>query len=122
MSAAQQPCLPFDREVGDRFEEFHAANPIVYTTLVRLAREWKEKFGGGAKVGLAALRERARWEIAFVTSDTDYKINNNYTPFYARLIMAENPDLAGLFDLRYSEADQWIQTYRPHQQKAAAAS
>lgn len=108
-----QPCLPFDREVGDRFEQFHKDNPIVYTTLVRLAREWKTKFGNDTKVGLAALRETARWEIAFATDDTDFKINNNYTPFYARLIMHENPDLAGLFDLRYSEADKWIQSYRP---------
>ena len=44
------------------------------------------------------------------TTDPEYKINNNFTAFYARLIMAQEPDLAGIFDLRTSEADEWIAT------------
>lgn len=94
-------------DTAERFEEFHRDNPRVYETLVRLAREWVAAFGR-RKLGLAALRERARWEIALSTSDPDYKINNNYTPYYARLLMLREPDLAGLFDLRASEADAWI--------------
>ena len=90
-----------------KFDAFHAANPKVYTTLVRLAREWVAKTGRH-KVGIGALYEVARWEIALATTDADFKIDNSHRAFYSRLIMAQEPDLAGLFDLRTSKADLWI--------------
>jgi hypothetical protein len=89
------------------FDRFHADNPKVYETLVRLAREWVGRTGRH-KLGIATLFERARWEIALATTDADFKLNNSYRAYYARLIMLREPDLAGLFDLRASEADQWI--------------
>ena len=90
-----------------KFDAFHAANPHVYTTLVRLAREWVGRTGRH-KLGIATLYERARWEIALNTSDADFRLNNDYRAYYARLIMAQERDLAGLFDLRTSKADLWI--------------
>jgi hypothetical protein len=90
------------------FDRFHADNPRVYTTLVRLAREWVAKTGRH-KVGISALYEVARWEIALATTDADFKIDNSHRAFYARLIMTQESDLAGLFDLRASKADEWIQ-------------
>lgn len=110
MTPAGQLCLAYGITTAERFEQFHDENPIVYVTLVRLAREWV-KATGRHKIGMAALRERARWEIVMATNDPDFKINNNYTPFYARLIMARCEDLADMFDLRTSEADDWINTY-----------
>lgn len=95
-------------EIARRFDEFHADNPRVYAVLVRLAREWVNSTGR-RKLGIKTLYERARWEIALATSDADFKLNNNFTAFYARLIMAQEPDLDGLFDLRTSEADEWIE-------------
>lgn len=89
------------------FERFHAANPRVYEVLVRLAREWVGRTGRH-KLGIATLYERTRWEIALATSDPDFKLNNNFRAYYARLIMLREPDLDGLFDLRASEADEWI--------------
>jgi hypothetical protein len=50
----------------------------------------------------------ARWEIALATTDADFKIDNSHRAFYSRLIMAQERDLAGLFDLRTSKADLWI--------------
>jgi hypothetical protein len=103
----QQLSLSYAATVGQRFDEFHAANPNVYDTLVRLAREWIDTTGR-RKLAIATLFERARWEIALATNDPDYKINNNYKPYYARLIMARNQTLDGLFDLRASDADEWL--------------
>ncbi|OBI95586.1 hypothetical protein A5625_08160 [Mycobacterium sp. 1465703.0] len=91
----------------ERFEEFHADNPVVYDTLVRLAREWVARTGRH-KLGIATLFERTRWEIALATNDPEYKLNNNWKAYYARLIMRREPDLDELFDLRASEADEWI--------------
>lgn len=89
------------------FDRFHAENPVVYKVLVHLAREWVLRTGR-RKLGIASLFERARWEIALMTSDPDYKLNNNWRAYYARLIMYREPDLDELFTLRASEADEWL--------------
>jgi hypothetical protein len=107
MTADQLPLL-FCGTTAAAFEEFHADNPHVYTTLVRLAREWVDSTGR-RKLGIKTLYERARWEIAISTNSPDYQLNNNFTAFYARLIMRREPDLADLFDLRASAADNWIE-------------
>lgn len=82
------------------FEKFHADHPIVYQELVRLARVWRAS--GHAKLGIKTLFERLRWEwhVGGIRDDEGFKLNNNYTALYARKIMAENPDLAGLFETR----------------------
>jgi len=42
-----------------------------------------------------------RWERAMKTTDqTEWKLNNNYTSRYARLIMEQEPDLEGFFVTR----------------------
>jgi hypothetical protein len=99
--------LAFPISDETKFDLFHAANPHVYATLVRLARQWVAKTGRH-KVGISALYEVARWEIALATTDADFKIDNSHRAYYSRLIMAQEPDLGGLFDLRASKADEWI--------------
>lgn len=98
----------YGQTIAERFEEFDRSNPHVYRTLVRLARDWVAQTGG-RKIGTKALFEVARWQIALATSDPDFKLNNSYTAFYSRLIMRREPDLSGLFDLRHSSADFWLQ-------------
>jgi hypothetical protein len=66
------------------FERFHAANPIIYSTLVDLAREWIRR-SGRRRIGIKALIKRARWELALSTDDAQYLINNSWSPWYARL-------------------------------------
>jgi hypothetical protein len=81
------------------FLEFHQANPLVYERLVQLAREWKRR-RGNRKVGMKMLFEVLRWEVAMRTTGDDFRLNNNYTSYYARLIMEREPDLRGLFETR----------------------
>jgi hypothetical protein len=99
--------LLLDLPQETKFDVFHAANPHVYNMLVSLARQWVSRTGRH-KLGIATLFERARWEIALTTVGEDFRLNNSYRAYYARLIMAREWDLRGLFDLRASEADQWI--------------
>jgi hypothetical protein len=80
------------------FWQFHRANPEVYKTLADLAFQWKEI--GGKRIGINALFERLRWEIAISTNEDDFKLNNNHRAFYARMLMENEPELAGLFALR----------------------
>lgn len=81
------------------FEIFHNKNPHVYAQLVKMAREWRR--ATDTKLGIKTLYERLRWEYGLTGKDKHgFKLNNNYAPYYARLIMDENPDLQGMFDLR----------------------
>lgn len=92
---------------AEKFEQFHEDNPAVYATLCGLAREWLARTGK-PRIGIGQLTERCRWEIAMRTNDPEFKINNNYRAYYARLMMANEPDLAGIFELRMSAADEWM--------------
>ena len=80
------------------FWDFHAKNPRVYSELVRLARQAKD--AGRSKVGIGMLFEVVRWHIFLETTDPDYKLNNNHRSRYARLIMDQEQDLDGIFELR----------------------
>lgn len=95
------------------FWRFHQANPFVYERLVQLAREWVQR-RGKRKVGIGMLFEVLRWEVALRTSGEDFKLNNNYRALYARLIMARNPDLVGVFGTRRLHRED------PFDQRAAA--
>jgi hypothetical protein len=88
-----------------QFLEFHEANPHVYEILVRLAREWVRRTGRH-RIGVAILWERMRWELSVQTTAEAPKLNNNHRAYYARLIMAQEPDLNALFEIRRSKADR----------------
>ena len=87
-----------------KFERFHQDNPEVYTEIIRVARQLKAR--GFRQCGMKLIFERLRWLRAVRTrSDDGFKLNNNWTAFYARLIMAANPDLRGFFRLREQELE-----------------
>lgn len=99
--------VPPDAHVGpepgtsieENFWAFHRANPRVYGALVRLAREARSS--GAGKLGMKSLFEVLRWERGVSTRDwSGFKLNNNYTSYYARLIMHNEPDLRGVFEIR----------------------
>lgn len=93
----------FDSTIERAFIEFHQANPIVYSTLVRLAREARQ--AGATKIGVRALWERMRWDLTVTTRDHgDFKLNDHFTSRYVRMIVADNPDLCGLFETRQLRA------------------
>lgn len=80
------------------FQAFHREHPEVYDLVVQLTREAVR--AGRQKVGMKMVWERARWDYYIRPSDDTFKLNNNYTALYARLIMKQEPDLKGVFELR----------------------
>ncbi|MGC4891064.1 hypothetical protein [Micromonospora sp. DT227] len=110
--AAEQPdSIDQGATVAEQFERFHDANPAVYKTLRWLARDWDRRTSG-RKIGFPALYERARWELGLRTDGDTWVLNNNWRPYYSRLLMAQEPDLAGKFETRRSpEADEWLPDY-----------
>jgi len=83
------------------FWKFHKANPKVYTLLVKFAYQWRKARGENYKLGMKALFERVRWEVSIHTEvNGNFKLNNNNTAFYARLIMDRHLELREMFRLR----------------------
>jgi len=95
-----EPVRP--KTLQERFEQFHREHPEVYRELVRLAREWKS--AGHDRIGMKALWERCRWELNVGDPDAEYRLNNDYTSRYARLIQEQEPDIAGMFQTRRLKA------------------
>lgn len=84
--------------IAEAFLRFHRENPDVYTTLRRLAFEWKKRRGGS--VGMKMLFEVCRWQMNLNTTGEPFKLNNNYTALYARLLEENEPELRGMFQMR----------------------
>lgn len=83
-----------------QFEEFHAANPWVYNVLRKLALDLVAH--GRRRIGIGMLFEVMRWHhhLSTVDPDSDFKLNNNYRSRYARLLMAQEPELVDVFEIR----------------------
>ena len=90
--------------IEEKFRAFHAANPFVYTSLIKLTKE--RFFRGTERHGMKALFEQLRWRIATagVRLAEGYRFDNNFTSRYVRMLVAEYPAYRGLFELRHLRA------------------
>jgi hypothetical protein len=89
----------------EEFDTFHAANPTIYSLLVEFAR--KVKAAGVHRYGIKSLFEQIRWHCQFESYQWEpgaFKLNNNLAPYYSRLILEQEPDLHGMFQLRILKA------------------
>lgn len=82
------------------FVEFHGKNPEVYRRLCELARLAKSR--GRRRIGIRLLWERLRWDLTVETERPEDapKLNDHFTARFARLLMQQEPDLAGFFETR----------------------
>lgn len=104
MTWADQQLSLLEDPITARFTEFHHRNPQVYAAIVRLARQ--RQAAGWATGSIAQIFEVLRWESDLLTvSDDGLKLNNDYRAPYARLVMANEPDLAGFFHTRTLRSD-----------------
>lgn len=83
---------------AEAFEAFHATNPHVYRlfdqfTRMVIARNYNHH-------SARDIIHRIRWETSITTGDTEFKINDHHSPYYARLWMKNNPEHDGFFQLR----------------------
>lgn len=103
MTAVQGDLFRPASRAEEKFRAFHEANPHVYRELLRLALEMRRR--GREKWGIAGIFEVLRWNRAMQTDAPDYKLCNTHRAFYARMLMEQEPELRGFFDLRQSVAD-----------------
>jgi hypothetical protein len=93
---------PGDPRLVREFLAFHRENPHIYDLVCRFARTAQE--AGFRCYGIAAIFERVRWHVT-VERREEWKMNNNYRAFYARLWLHDHPDWPGFFETRRSCAD-----------------
>lgn len=93
-----QMTLDYPSAMEEAFYAFHEQNPRVYELIIQFARQKKSQ--GFAHYGIKSIWERVRWEMPITTEGDEFKLNNNYTAFYARMVMRDCPDLRGFFRTR----------------------
>lgn len=95
----QAPEVPCKKEsISNRFYRFHQRNPHVYNAIIELSKRMQK--AGVKKFGMKGVFEYLRWQYAMQTQGDQYKLNNNYTSLYSRLIMEREAELRGFFETR----------------------
>ena len=104
MAEAKTDCDTDNSRYGEmqkQYERFNEAHPEVWAYFVvftnqLIARGFRNY---SAQHGVFA---RIRWETdqADIDGNSTFKINNNYSPFYARRFMSEYPQHDGFFRTR----------------------
>jgi hypothetical protein len=93
-----QPKVAKEATIQERFESFHNANPHVYVALRNLALQM---LGNGVReYGIKGLFEILRWQFALQTKGEPFRLSNDFTSRYARLLVKNNPELDGFFVMR----------------------
>ena len=79
--------------------DFHEANPHVYDLIERFAFE--AIAAGHKHYSMMAIIQRVRWHTMVETEGGDtFKINNNFSPYYSRQFIYNNPRFADFFRTR----------------------
>lgn len=91
------------------FEAFIADYPEVMDLWADLTRNIL-RASGMRHIGFPCIWETSRYQI--ITNRKPYQLDNNMRSFAARAVMAKYPDLAGVYEIRASYADQQPQDCR----------
>ena len=99
MKPVPKPPTGVKLTIQQRFERFHDTNPQVYEWLVAYTREMKGV--GVRRYSIKGIYERLRYSVTLKTKSADtFRLSNDYTSRYARLIMKQEGDLDGFFSTR----------------------
>lgn len=101
----KQPTL-FDLETESRFQKYLAENPHVWRAFKRFT--FQAINAGHTRLSAEMIVNQIRWRTLIKERNSEFKINNDFKPFFARKFMAEFPEYNGFFALRRSKADEEI--------------
>jgi hypothetical protein len=100
MNAAPQQDL-FTEKL-DSFFAFHRDNPEVYRLFCQYTFQLIN--AGYQKGSAREIVERVRWHSKIETRGSQFKINNNHIPAYAKMFMESYPEHEGFFETRSRNA------------------
>ena len=91
--------VPEESKLQQRFNLYHQKYPHVFSLFKKFAKDTKSR--GRKYFGAKAIMERVRWSVNFETNEYDeFKINNNYTSRYVRLLERDDSSFKGFFKKR----------------------
>ncbi len=83
--------------VHDQFLRFHESNPHVFARLRDVSLAMRRR--GMVHWGGRAAYEIVRFQGQLSTSAAAFKLPNVFAPYYTRLLMEQEPELAGFFTI-----------------------
>lgn len=86
----------------ESFLAFYRESHDVYEAFVRMSLKMRRK---RERYSADAILHAVRWERDLADSTSDWKVNNNFSSWLARLAMARHPVLQGFFELRVADVD-----------------
>lgn len=88
--------------IQERFLSFHSHNQWVLTALERLTSDYLSR--GRSRLGVKMLVEVLRWQYGRSTIGDEFKLNNNLSSRYVRLMIERHPEWVGVFQTRELKA------------------
>jgi len=86
-------------QIYKQWVTFHRANPRVYELFEYYTFQTIQ--AGHKRYSADAVVHRIRWHVNIETRPVDeFKINNNFVSYYARLFMRKNRQYSGFFETR----------------------
>ena len=101
-------------ELWIKFREFHEANPWIYDRLKEMCTQLRSKGFRHYSTRTVIHALRFEWDVKTggeevrVDGDSEprvVKLNNNHSPYYARMLIEENRDFWDFFELRRAAGD-----------------
>lgn len=89
--------FPDDRR-EEGFWNFHLKNPEIWRLFQKFCAELTQ--AGRKRYSARAIFHRIRWHYAISTTDPEFKICNNWSPFYAKMWLTLNPHHPNFFQLK----------------------
>jgi hypothetical protein len=89
------------------FDVWHKDNPMIWAYFQRFALEAVDK--NRKKISHWLIINRIRWEVYVLTTGEDFKIDNNFIAFYARLWIEKYPQHKDLFNIKHMVGEPWQQ-------------
>lgn len=86
------------KHIEKKFEVYHRDNPHVYDLFIKFSTQAKES--GKKQYSAKSVFERMRWHVDIETVGETFKLNNNYTAYYARKIMQDYSEFYNFFSIR----------------------
>lgn len=100
------------QQLTEQVKAFHADHPQVWRLFCQFTNELIGR--GFQHYSAKGVFERIRWETAEAdTASNEFKLNNNYSAFYARAFMRKHPEHDGFFRTRTQTSTQARATQLP---------
>ena len=86
------------KSIAEGFKDFHEKNPHIYEAFESTVKKHLKQ--GRRKLSAKEIVNFIRWNGGFFKNDVDFKINDAYQSYYARLFVELNPDHKDVFSFR----------------------